>query len=139
MPDLATQSDLSSNYDESEADSDKDSGMSDRAVGNVTNLCRRRRRYFVSDGVATETGPYIPVSLGFSDMEYSGSWEDIRDENGCHTGLERRTFRLNILDGRTDSVDDELAAELRNYGMRDGINNRWEPEEYRVCPKEGFL
>ena len=136
IPDLATQSDMSSYYEESGAESDKDSGVSDRMVGNVTNLCRRRRRLSVNDGVVTETGPYIPVSLGFSDIGSSGSWEDVMDENGCHTGLERRTFRLNVLDGRTDSVDDELASELRSYGMRDGINTRWEAGEYGVSECE---
>ena len=45
-----------------------DSGMVEEERGNVTNLCRSRKRHIIREGVITETGPFLPVSLGFSMM-----------------------------------------------------------------------
>ena len=46
------------------------------------------------------------------------------DDNGQPTRVDRRCFRLNIEDGRTESIDEEW-AEVRNmYGFPDGTNNR---------------
>ena len=86
--------------------------------------------YSVRMGVITETGPVIPVSLGISGEEVDGSWEEMYDENGQATGMERRSFRLNVADGRVDSVDDEEMRELREYGWNDGVSvRRWADEE----------
>ena len=43
----------------------------------------------------TETGPYIPVSLGFSCSDtVNEGWEEVLDEMGIPTGVERRSFRF---------------------------------------------
>ena len=76
--------------------------MSDHQVGNYTNLCRSRGIHLVRNGVVTKTGPYIPVSLGFSCIGSSDSWENLGDENGCSTGMEWKSIRLKIVDGRTE-------------------------------------
>ena len=100
-------------------------GMSDRNVGNVTDLCRRRKLPTVSQGVITETGPFIPVSLGFWNVESDdGEWEEVTDEWGNPTGVERRSFKLNVQDLRTESIDEDLDEVLRMNGLSDGINNR---------------
>ena len=81
--------------------------------------------YVIRRGVITETGPYIPVSLGFSMVEDSDNeWEEVLDGEGRPTGLERRSFRLNILEGRTKSIDDEWAEVRQALGIPDGNNNR---------------
>ena len=94
LPDL-TQSDNS--WSENE-DSSQDSGVSDNVHGNVTDLCRSHRGYRVESGVITETGPFIPVSLGLSGVESEESWEELCDEEGRSTGVEIRTFRLNVVE-----------------------------------------
>ena len=58
---------LESSSDESnEAASSADSGVINEIRGNVTNLCRRRCQQVVRTGMITETGPFLPISLGFS-------------------------------------------------------------------------
>ena len=124
VPDLATTESLSS--DDDEVDTDRDSGISDRQIGNVTDLCRQRRVRQVRTGIVTETGPYIPVSLGFSnDDNGSDSWEELLDDNGQPTGMEIRSFRLNIVNGSTESIDEETSKIRRACGVGDGTNNRW--------------
>ena len=88
---------ISGSVNENDSGSENDSGMSVNQVGDVTNLCRQRRNQDVTTGVVTETGPYIPVSLGFSMVEDSDSWEEMVDENGVSIGVEVKSFRLNIL------------------------------------------
>ena len=97
----------------------------------MTNLCRARKVVPVDRGVITETGPQIPVSLGFSCGE-SGDWEEILDEDGEPTGIER-SFKLNVMDGSTESIDDEWDRLRRENGLSDGINwTRQVIEEYAV-------
>ena len=105
IPPLASPEPPSTEWDLSDGangEIDSDSGMVEGVAGNVTNLCRRRTRHVVREGVITETGPYLPVSLGFN-MEYGSSdeWEEILDSEGRPTGVERLSFKLNIVDGRT--------------------------------------
>ena len=104
---------------------DSDSGMAEGVAGNVTNLCRRRIRHVVREGVITETGPYLPVSLGFN-MEYGSSdeWEEILDSEGRPTGVERLSFKLNIVGGRTESLNEEWDEIRRLNGLPDDINTR---------------
>ena len=70
-----------------------DSGMIDELTGNITNLCRQRVGVNVRQGVVTETSPYLPVSLGLSMDESDGVWEEVLDEEGQPTGIERMSFR----------------------------------------------
>ena len=124
MPGLATTE--SESPEEGSVGSERDSGVSDRQIGNVTNLCRPRKRQHVQTGIVTETGPYIPVTLGFSNQEDdSESWDELIDENGRGTGIEVKSFRLNVVDGRTESIDEELEGILRACGQDDGTNTRW--------------
>ena len=72
----------------------------------------------------TETGPFIPISLGFSMMDTDSDWEEQVDSNGYSTGIERRSLRLNIYNGRTESLDEEWIETLRLNGLQDGTNSR---------------
>ena len=103
IPALAPPSPPSLELSDSEGSgSDSDSGLADEVIGNVTNLCRARSCQAVESGIVTETGPYIPVTLGFnSHLDEEDVWEDVLDEDGNPTGMERLSFRLNIVDGRT--------------------------------------
>ena len=94
--------------------------------GNITNLCRNRS---VKRGIITETGPVIPVSLGISFEESDGSWEEVVDEDGYATGVERKSFRINVVDGATDSINDEDARELRECRIDDIVNRRWRVDD----------
>ena len=103
--------------------------MSVRQVGDVTNLCRQRRNQNVTTGIVTETGPYIPVSLGFSMVEdNSDSWEEMVDENGVSIGVEVRSFRLNIINGSTETIDEDISNIRRICGADGGTNSRWDAE-----------
>ena len=125
MPELASSDEWTSGDEAYWMESESDSGMSDRNVGNVTDLCRRRKLPTVSQGVITETGPFIPVSLGFENVESDdGEWEEVTDEWGNPTGVERKSFKLNVQDLRTESIDEDLDEVLRMNGLSDGINNR---------------
>ena len=107
-------------------ETDQDSGVSDRNVGNVTNLCRRRLPQTVEAGVVTETGPFIPVTLGFGGSDDDNDcWEEVLDDFGNPTGMERLSFRLNVRDLRTESIDEELDQIRRMNGLNDGTNRRW--------------
>ena len=78
-----------------------DSGVSESNWGNVTNLCRDRDYQMVTTGIITETGPYIPVSLGFNENEThfeDGEWREVVDEYGVSTGLECKSFKVNRID-----------------------------------------
>ena len=77
----------------------------------------------MTSGVITETGPLIPVSIGFSGAD-SESWEDVVDENGQPTGIEKKSFKLNVLDGSTESIDEEWDMVRRINGLEDGTNSR---------------
>ena len=124
IPDLASSESWSSEAD-NELETDHDSGVSDSLAGNVTDLSRRRRIQAVRRGVITETGPYIPASLGLSFCEAdSDGWEEVLDTYGNPTGVERLSFRLNINNGRTESIDEDLTNVLRMNGMNDGTNCR---------------
>ena len=113
--------------DVSTGHSNSDSGMIEEEGGMVTNLCRQRVPVRVRNGLITETGPFIPVSLGFSVSVESEDWEEVLDMHGNPTGVERRTFRLNIENGSTESIDEEW-DDLRRYnGISDGTNNVREP------------
>ena len=46
------------------------------------------------------------------------------DKLGRPTGVERMSFRLNIHDGRTESIDEDMSHVLRQNGLRDGTNYR---------------
>ena len=46
------------------------------------------------------------------------------DEWGNPTGMERRSFKLNVNYLRTVSIDEDLDVVMRINGMSDGINNR---------------
>ena len=130
MPRLAT-SESESSYDFYES-STQDSGMIEELAGNVTNLCRPRSIVTVDRGVVTETGPQIPISLGLSGR-VSSDWEEVLDEYGEPTGMERMSFKLNVLDGSTESIDDEWDRVRRENGMGDGINStRHAEDEYAV-------
>ena len=118
IPDLAEPDSLS------QYETDSDSGMIEETSGNVTNLCRERRDPVVRQGVITETGPFIPISLGFSMVDSDSDWEEQVDNYGYSTGVERRSLRLNIYDGRTESVDEEWLEILRLNGLQDGTNSR---------------
>ena len=131
LPDL-TESDAWSDDEDNEASSGRDSGVSDSMGGNITNLCRNHRDYSVRRGIITETGPVIPVSLGISNGESDGSWEEVLDENGYATGVERKSFRINVVDGETDSINDEDARELRECGIGDRVNRRWRVDDQEV-------
>ena len=102
--------------------SDRDSGMSDRRFGDVTNLSRRRQEHQILDGIVTETGPYVPVSLGIVGVgsDHSDTSED--GITGCN--VRTRCFRLNVITGDTDLIDDETSRLLRECGVEDGINSR---------------
>ena len=82
----------------------------------------------------TETGPYIPVSLGVS---YPGSeneqCEELVEEYGDLRGAERRSFILNIHDLRTESIDKGWNELVRSNGLSDGTNNNtvWVGRESR--------
>ena len=110
--------------------SDSDSGMTESAVGNVTNLCRSRKAPPVTEGVVTMTGPFIPVTVGF-DQEASmeSDWEEVLDSDGNPTGYERKSFKLNIVDGRTESLDEDWDMTRRLNGLSDETNNRWHANE----------
>ena len=124
MPNLAS-SEYWTSEAESDHETDHDSGVSDSQAGNVTDLSRRRRIQEVRTGVITETGPYIPVSLGLSFCEPENDfWEEVLDDDGNPTGVERLSFRFNRNDGRTESIDDDLSNVLRLNGMPDGTNCR---------------
>ena len=113
--------------------------MSDKGYGNVTNLCRRRRQISVTNGFVTETGPFIPISLGMSDVDSEGSWEECCDENGVSIGVERKTFRLNVLDGVVDHMNDEDLRELRACGGNDGSNSvREVPDEQNEVQRSPY-
>ena len=107
-----------------------DSGMLEESAGNVTNLCRNREPANVQTGVVTETGPLIPVSLGFSDIEEDdGDWEEVLDDQGYPTGMERRSFKLNVVSGDTESIDEDWDRVRRVNGLFDGTNARREVNE----------
>ena len=118
MPLLASPDQLTSDT------GDSDSGVIEEVGGGVTNLCRSRVPHKVVSGVITETGPFIPVSLGFSMSSGDSSWEEVVDEDGNPTGMERKSFRLNVIDGRKESVDEELDYIRRLNGIPDGVNTR---------------
>ena len=126
IPALAsTESDSSRDQGQS-----SDSGMLEEMAGNVTNLCRNREPVTVRTGVITETGPLIPVSLGFSDMEEDeGDWEEVLDDYSRPTGMERRSFKLNVVSGDTESIDEDLDNVIRANGLFDGTNARREAGE----------
>ena len=125
MPELASTEEWTSGDEALWVESNSDSGMSDKNIGNVTDLCRKRRPPVVNQGIITETGPYIPVSLGFGEVDTGDEqWEEVLDEWGNPTGVERRSFKLNVQDLRTESIDDDLDEVLRVNGLSDGINNR---------------
>ena len=46
------------------------------------------------------------------------------DENGQSTGMEKKSFKLNVLDGSTESIDDEWDRVRRENGLEDGTNRR---------------
>ena len=56
--------------------------------------------------------------------EEEGEWEEVFDENGYPTGLDRMGFRRNIVDGRTESLDDSWNEVRQALGIPDGTNNR---------------
>ena len=95
--------------------------------GNVTNLCRQRAPVRIRRGIITETGPYIPVTLGFSMDSSNEGWEEVYDEAGNPTGIERMSFRLNVENGLTESIDEELNEVRRINGLFDGTNNVRDP------------
>ena len=91
------------------------------------NLCRIRAQPRVRSGMITETGPVPPVTLGFSEYENdSDNWEEIVDSDGHPTGIERRSFRLNILNGSKESIDDKWCDARRQLGIPESTNNRRE-------------
>ena len=51
------------------------------------------------------------------------------DKLGRPTGVERMSFRLNIHDGRTESIDEDMSHVLRQNGLSDGTNFRRVVEE----------
>ena len=118
-PGLATTESDSSESEVEDVLSDRDSGMSDRRLGDVTRLSQRRREYHIQDGIITETGPFIPVSLGIVDDSNDGVEESETEE--C---MDVRCFRLNIFTGDTDMIDDDTSRLLRECGVEDGINTR---------------
>ena len=127
MPLLAVRESSSSEYSQDliGGESDSDSGLTDDCVGGVTNLCRDRRECNVRSGVITETGPFIPVSLGFSLVETDDSdWEEVLDSDGRPTGVEKRSFRLNVRDGRTESIDDDWNTVRLLNGIPDETTSR---------------
>ena len=68
---------------------DSDSGVAEGVTGNFTNLCMNRRSHRVLEGVITETGPFIPVSLEFNqNMGPDNEWEEVLDNEGQLTGFE---------------------------------------------------
>ena len=77
----------------------------------------------------TETGPRILITLGLSGMEEDGSdWEELMDDQGNPTGIERKSFRLNVVDGDTESIDEEWERTRRVNSVFDGANSRREVE-----------
>ena len=69
----------------------------------------------------------IPITLGLSGMEEDGSdWEELIDYHGNPTGIERRSFRLNVVDGHTESIDEEWDRTRRLSGIFNGTNTRRE-------------
>ena len=120
MPPLASPDQLTSEG----VDSESDSGVIEEIGGGVTNLCIARGSHEVRSGIITETGPFIPVSLGFSMSSTDGSWEEVVDRDGNPTRMERKSFRLNVVDGRTESIDDYLDYIRRLNGLPDEVNNR---------------
>ena len=46
------------------------------------------------------------------------------DENGQSTGMEKKSFKLNVLDGSTESIDDEWDRVRCENGLEDGTNRR---------------
>ena len=46
------------------------------------------------------------------------------DDEGRPTGVEKKSFRLNIKDGRTESIDDEWSTVAQQLGIPDGTNSR---------------
>ena len=124
IPPLATTESESSDLSDY-SQNNSDSGMVEEAAGNVTNLCRRRNKTAVPRGIVTETGPFIPVSLGFSGESAGDSdWEEVLDEQGRPTGVERKSFRLNVVNGETESIDENWDMVRRLNGLHDGTNNR---------------
>ena len=124
MPPLASPDPLTSGYS-GLSGGESDSGVTEDGIGAVTNLCRPRRQHQIRNGMITETGPYMPVSLGFSLAEpCSSDWEEVVDSDGFATGVERRCFRLNIEDGHTESIDEDLNNILLLNGLSDGTNSR---------------
>ena len=84
--------------------------------------------------VITETGLYIPVSLGYGEVDTGDEqWEEVVDEWGNPTGVERRSFKLNVQDLRTESSDNDFDEIFRVNGLSDGINNR---RNVRSCEDE---
>ena len=120
--------------------SETDSGLTDDCVGGVTNLCRERREHSIRSGIVTETGPFIPVSLGFSQVDMMDSdWEEVFDDNGQPTGVERRCFRLNVRDGRTESIDDDWSSVRHMNGIPDETTSRRRAGGRRVSWWEQYL
>ena len=111
IPSLASQEPFSSDWESEGTNFDNNdfaSGMTEGLMGNVTNLCRRRNHHIIREGVVTKTGQFISVSLGFSLEESSeGDWAEVIDDEEHLRGMNRRCFRLKIVDGRTESIDEE--------------------------------
>ena len=85
-------------------DTGSDSGVLEELAENVRNLFRRRRLIKVNEEIVTETSPYIPVSLEFTSVDSEDEWEEVLDDKKRPTGVEKKSFRLNINDGRTEST-----------------------------------
>ena len=101
--------------------------MVEEEAGNVTNLCRARAHAEVRRGIVTETGPVFPITLGFSGMEEEDSeWEEVLDDQGLPTGMERRSFKLNVENGDTESIDENWDMVRRLNGISDGTNAKWQ-------------
>ena len=54
------------------------------------------------------------------------SWEELVDENGQSLGMKIRSFRLNVLNGSTESIDEDTDNVRRACGLADRTNYRWD-------------
>ena len=69
--------------------------------------------------------------MGFGGLEDEESdSEQVLGDQGCPTRMERKSFRLNVENGDTESIDEDWDRVRRLNGIFDGTNNRREVEEF---------
>ena len=136
LPLLASPEFQSDDWTSNGGSSGIDSGVIEEAGGGVSNLCRRRPSQVVGTGLVTETGPVIPVTLGFSLENEEGEWEEIfDDENRVVSGVERVSFRLNIIDGNVESLDESLNEDGSDAYQADNSESECENENMFGCSR----